>query len=129
MQAPPPALQEQPFPRNSQHPRGFLDAPVGAVKCALHHGLFENLHGLRQRLINAHADSYRVGGTSTPRSFHAPGAAALRPQHVEEDPLILNPIGQDSSENSIDIESLLVDVTREYREDGPHSSADALRTL
>jgi len=35
VQAPPPALEEQPFPRNPQHPRGFLDAPVDAIERAL----------------------------------------------------------------------------------------------
>jgi hypothetical protein len=68
VQAPPPALQEQPFPRNPQHPRSFLDAPVGAIERALDHGLFEDLHGLRQQLIDAPADcrqrgiSYHIGG-------------------------------------------------------------------
>jgi hypothetical protein len=52
VQAPPPALQEESLPRNPEHPRGFLDAPVAAIERALHHRLLEDLDGLRQRLVD-----------------------------------------------------------------------------
>ena len=52
-QAPAPALQEQPFSRDAEEPRGFFDATVRFAKRVADERLFERIDGGGQRLIEA----------------------------------------------------------------------------
>ena len=51
LQAPPPALQEKPFSRDAEDPRGFLDPTVRPFQGVADEHLFEGVNGGRQGLV------------------------------------------------------------------------------